>query len=333
MADTITPAGMMCFVVSDPDSTPTAWHLHQKAVILTHLLHPPSRSKAPSLLATLPGTLQSHPYLVAIFGLLAVYVNFTRRGNFQWKAFLSVFWACMGGLVGISSAFVLWPLGMSASINWVVARFFFYSGGFSTGIEFRIVEGREHLDVNPAIFIANHQSSLDVLMLGAVMPKNCSIVAKAEMKWYPLIGQFMVVSQTIFLDRKNHNSAINIFKNAAVKVKSQKISAFIFPEGTRAHSQETDLLPFKKGAFHLAVQAGVPIVPVVVANYSHVYDSKKKTFRAGIVPIKVLTPIPTTGLTDSHEDIEALLNRARDAMLNALKEITPEETKESKKVI
>ncbi|RUS29311.1 hypothetical protein BC938DRAFT_480802 [Jimgerdemannia flammicorona] len=314
---------------------------------------------APSLLATLPGTLQSHPYLVAIFGLLAVYVNFTRRGNFQWKAFLSVFWACMGGLVGISSAFVLWPLGMSASINWVVARFFFYSGGFSTGIEFRIVEGREHLDVNPAIFIANHQSSLDVLMLGAVMPKNCSIVAKAEMKWYPLIGQFseflgglggrhqgmraekkharmplaMVVSQTIFLDRKNHNSAINIFKNAAVKVKSQKISAFIFPEGTRAHSQETDLLPFKKGAFHLAVQAGVPIVPVVVANYSHVYDSKKKTFRAGIVPIKVLTPIPTTGLTDSHEDIEALLNRARDAMLNALKEITPEETKESKKVI
>jgi len=70
-----------------------------------------------------------------------------------------------------------------------------------------------------------------------------------------------------------------------------QVSVFIFPEGTRGHLQEADLLPFKKGAFHLAVQAEIPIVPVVVSNYSHVYDSRRQIFAGGEITIKSMLEI------------------------------------------
>lgn len=64
------------------------------------------------------------------------------------------------------------------------------------------------------------------------------------------------------------------------------MSVFMFPEGTRARLEKADLLPFKKGAFHMAVQAGIPIVPIVVANYSDIYNSKQRIFRGGQLRIK-----------------------------------------------
>lgn len=79
-----------------------------------------------------------------------------------------------------------------------------------------------------------------------------------------------------------------------------------------------DLLPFKKGAFHLAVQAQVPIVPVVCENYNRLFDGKSR-FEGGTIRIKVLEPIPTTGLT--KDDVNALTERVRDVMLKTLKEL------------
>jgi len=80
------------------------------------------------------------------------------------------------------------------------------------------------------------------------------------------------------------------------------------------------MLPFKKGAFHLAVQAQVPIIPVVVANYSNVLNMKRKIFRKGTIPIKVLEPISTKGRT--KEDVDALLGETRTRMLMELQKMT-----------
>ena len=99
-------------------------------------------------------------------------------------------------------------------------------------------------------------------------------------------------------------------------------SVYIFPEGTRSYYDHPDLLSFKKGAFHLAIQAQVPIVPVVAANYSNVLSFKKKIFRMGIIPAKVLKPIETKGKT--KEDVDDLLKLVRDRMLEELKSITAE---------
>lgn len=73
---------------------------------------------------------------------------------------------------------------------------------------------------------------------------------------------------------------------ASEEMKRDRQSVYMFPEGTRSYAKEPMLLPFKKGAFHLAVQAGVPIVPVVAANYSNILYVQGRKFVAGEIPIK-----------------------------------------------
>lgn len=102
----------------------------------------------------------------------------------------------------------------------------------------------------------------------------------------PFLGWFMSLSGTVFIDRGNAKDARQAMAGAAKEIKEEKQSVYMFPEGTRSYAKEPMLLPFKKGAFHLAVQAGVPVVPVVVANYSDVLYVQGWKFRGGKVPIK-----------------------------------------------
>lgn len=79
------------------------------------------------------------------------------------------------------------------------------------------------------------------------------------------------------------------------------------------------MLPFKKGAFHLAIQAQLPVLPVVSVGYSHIYDSSKRSFPGGELEIRVLEPISTKGMT--AEDVNSLMERTREVMLKHLKEM------------
>lgn len=130
----------------------------------------------------------------------------------------------------------------------------------------------------------------------------------------------MALSKTVFIERKSRSQAVAAFDNAAEQMHKNRQSVYIFPEGTRSYYDRPDLLPFKKGAFHLAVQAQVPILPVVVANYSNVLDVRRKLFRPGTIPVKVVSPIVTKGKT--KEDVDALVEQTRDVMLSELKRIT-----------
>lgn len=107
---------------------------------------------------------------------------------------------------------------------------------------------------------------------------------------------------------------------AAETMHSQQQSVYIFPEGTRSYANTPTLLPFKKGAFHLAIQAQVPIVPVVVANYSNILDLKRKTFNAGSIPVSVLQAVETKGLT--KDDVDTLVEKVRSSMMDELVRIT-----------
>jgi lysophosphatidate acyltransferase len=126
-------------------------------------------------------------------------------------------------------------------------------------------------------------------------------------------------SNTVFIDRTDRKSAVAAFSNAASHMREKRQNVFIFPEGTRSYFDQPDLLPFKKGAFHLAVEAQVPIVPVVCGNYSHVLNLKKMIFNGGRIPVKVLPAIETTGLTAA--DVPALVEKVRDQMLTTIKEL------------
>ncbi|KAH0541574.1 hypothetical protein GP486_008706, partial [Trichoglossum hirsutum] len=136
------------------------------------------------------------------------------------------------------------------------------------------------------------------------------------------------LSGTVFIDRNNRRTAVAAFDGAAAEMQKYRQSVFIFTEGTRSYFEKPDLLPFKKGAFHLAVQAKVPIVPIVVANYSHILNVRTWQFKTGKIPIKVLPPIPTSHLTT--EDVEDLAKNTRELMLKELIELTEKARREAR---
>ncbi|KAJ5552421.1 hypothetical protein N7494_001799 [Penicillium frequentans] len=239
-------------------------------------------------------------------------------------AFLARCLAAYGSLLlcatyGVAASIVLRIAGYGRISQWATARSFKWVMRFTTGVCFDIVEGEEHLSTRPAIFVGNHQTELDVLMLGNVFPPYCSVTAKKSLRNIPFLGWFMWLSRTVFIDRANRETAMKAFDGAVDEMKTHQQSVFIFPEGTRSYSDEAMLLPFKKGAFHLAIRAGVPIVPVVTENYAHIMSPRAWRFDAGTIRIKVLPPIETKNMTAA--DVDQLTTLTRDSMLKSILEM------------
>ncbi|KAH7354158.1 acyltransferase [Plectosphaerella cucumerina] len=258
-----------------------------------------------------------YTFLAGYAGLvLALYVLSLAvpKAGFVARVLASYICLVLAALYGAFAAVVLGVAGNKGISQWTCGRAFKWLMLFCTGVTFEIDDPNDVLGtVRPALFIGNHQTELDVLMLGCLFPKYCSVTAKASLKRTPFLGAFMTLSGSIFIDRKNSKDARDAMQGAASEIRDRRQSVYMFPEGTRSYAKEPVLLPFKKGAFHLAVQAGVPIVPCVVANYSHILWLKGLIFRSGSIPVKVMDPIPTTGLTSA--DVDSLTKKTYDAML------------------
>ncbi|KAL8906178.1 MAG: hypothetical protein Q9171_006383 [Xanthocarpia ochracea] len=228
-------------------------------------------------------------------------------------------------IYGVLISLALRIAGKHRLAQHLAARSFAFLMRYTTGVTFRIISGSHHLKSSrPCVIIGNHQSELDVLLLAHVFPPYCSVTAKSSLKRVPFLGWFMALSGTVFIDRANSQSARQAFSGAASEMLSHKQSVFIFPEGTRSYARGPELGGFKKGAFHLAVQAQVDVVPVVCANYWGLLGAREWRFRSGEIPVRVLEPVSTKGL--AVEDVEDLTMRVRERMLEALQEIgeTPE---------
>ncbi|KAI5289944.1 1-acylglycerol-3-phosphate O-acyltransferase [Ascosphaera acerosa] len=257
-------------------------------------------------------------YVALVLAMYALSPLFARA------AFLARCLAAYGCLAacasyGVVASVVLRVVGYGGISQWTVARAFKWSMWWTTGVWFEIVEGAEHLATRPAVLVGNHQTELDIALLGAIFPPYCSVTAKKSLKYVPCLGWFMALSGTVFLDRANRTKALQTMGGAVRQIKHGRQSVFLFPEGTRSYSSEPVMLPFKKGAFHLAQQAGVPIVPVVAENYSHVLNLKQRVFNSGVIRVKVLPPIPTADL--KPEDISGLVQSTRDSMVKVLSEM------------
>lgn len=188
---------------------------------------------------------------------------------------------------GVFASIFLGLIGLRGIAQWTTGRIFKWAMIATTGVTFELLDPNGYLNsTRPAVFVGNHQTELDVLMLGCIFPKYCSVTAKASLKKMPVLGWFMALSGSVFIDRKNTKDAREAMKGAADQMSKRRQSVYMFPEGTRSYAKEPMLLPFKKGAFHLAVQAQVPIVPVVAANYSDLLDTKKYVFKPGKITCK-----------------------------------------------
>ncbi|XP_021340627.1 1-acyl-sn-glycerol-3-phosphate acyltransferase alpha-like, partial [Mizuhopecten yessoensis] len=174
------------------------------------------------------------------------------------------------------------------------------------------VRGRENLEADsPCIIVINHQSSLDLFGLMEIWPKRCSCLAKKSLLYMGPLGLLMWMLGVVFVDRVSHSKAVSALSEAAEHTKKEKTSIIIFPEGTRNHG--VSMLPFKKGAFHLAVLSQIPIVPVVFSSYSEFYNKKEKIFSAGKFIITCLPPISTKG--KKVEEVSEMAESVREQMM------------------
>jgi len=167
------------------------------------------------------------------------------------------------------------------------------------GIELHVI-GEEHLwSQRPAVFIFNHQSGLDMLLLCKLLRRDMIGIAKQEMRRNPIFGPAFALAGTVFIDRFNRDKAIEALQ-PAVEALQQGLSIAIAPEGTRSPTPR--LGRFKKGAFHLAMAAKVPIVPIVFRNALDALPKHAVVVRPATVEVVVHPPIPTD--TWTAEDLE-----------------------------
>ncbi|KAH8096704.1 1-acylglycerol-3-phosphate O [Cristinia sonorae] len=219
---------------------------------------------------------------------------------------------------GIICSLTLPLIGQRYNVNYVVARTFHALIKRVIDVKF-VIEGEHHLySTHPAVLVCNHQSMLDVGMLGVAFPKRAVIMAKKELQWVPLLGQFLSLNGAIFVDRGNNAKAVRSLTAAGETMKARDVSLWLFAEGTRSLREYPDMLPFKKGAFHIAVRSGVPIIPIVVENYWRLY--RQGVFEPGTIKIKVLPPIETKNL--SADDVTELSISVREMMVKTLREIS-----------
>jgi putative phosphoserine phosphatase/1-acylglycerol-3-phosphate O-acyltransferase len=160
------------------------------------------------------------------------------------------------------------------------------------------VEGQENLwRERPAVFVFNHQSQLDVVILAALLRRDFTGVAKKELAKDPTFAAMGWLASIAYVDRTDSVAAREALAPALESLRSGT-SLVIAPEGTRSPTPR--LLPFKKGAFHLAMQAGVPMVPVVIRNAGEIMAAHSMILTPGTVQVRVLAPVPTENWTPEN---------------------------------
>ncbi|PSU22496.1 1-acyl-sn-glycerol-3-phosphate acyltransferase [Photobacterium phosphoreum] len=188
-------------------------------------------------------------------------------------------------------------------------------------LEIRYAEGAEQ--VGPAVYIANHQNTYDLFTVSGAIMQRTVTVGKKSLVWIPLFGQLYWITGNILIDRANRSKAVGTISQVVDKIKKNKVSVWMFPEGTRSRGR--GLLPFKTGAFHAAIGAQVPIVPIVCSSTDKV---KLNRWDNGLVIVEVMKPIATVGL--AKEDVRNLLTQSRKLMATKLAELDQEVVQRNK---
>jgi lysophosphatidate acyltransferase len=172
------------------------------------------------------------------------------------------------------------------------------------------VKGREHLNPSrPAIYVVNHTSLIDMFIALKLVPRGTVGLFKREVMFYPFIGQVILLSGHPRLDRSRHSSAVASMRSLGDLVKRARLSIFMSPEGTR--SRNGRLQPFKKGLVHLALQTGLPVVPVVIHGAHRAWVKGSLSVRGVPILVEVLPAASTSGwsaerLDDALEEVHAL---------------------------
>jgi putative phosphoserine phosphatase/1-acylglycerol-3-phosphate O-acyltransferase len=179
------------------------------------------------------------------------------------------------------------------------------------------VQGAEHLwSQRPAVFLVNHQSSvLDMVVAFRLLEREFTFVAKKEISQMPVFGQLFSLADVLFVDRSNTKKAVEVLDHGVEKLRGG-ISVIISPEGTR--SVTPAIGRFKKGAFRMAMEAGVPVVPLVFRNSGELMWRDSQIARPGTVEVVVHPPIHVAGW--SLDDLDTRVAEVHELYVQTLED-------------
>jgi 1-acyl-sn-glycerol-3-phosphate acyltransferase len=171
--------------------------------------------------------------------------------------------------------------------------------------------GREILqnETRPCIIVGNHQENYDTFIIGYMSTPKTVSIGKRSILLFPIFGLVYWLAGNILINRKSRSEALKTMDQAGQDVVDNNLKVLIMPEGTRSRGK--GLQTFKKGAFHLAVKFGMPVIPIAVSSYSHLMDLKKLNW--GTIKLQALDPIEPDGT-----DRDAIV-RLRDKCYEAVK--------------
>jgi len=176
------------------------------------------------------------------------------------------------------------------------------------------IEGVDRVDWSrPVVLVSNHQSMIDIAVLFRAVPVPLRFALKRELAAVPVVGWYARAMGMVFIDRGNARNARDSLRSAVGHLRGAT-AIVAFPEGTR--SRDGSVGPFKGGAFQLAIEAGVPVVPVAIAGSGAVLPPSGFAVRPGTIRLHFGEPIPTEGL--QPQDRNALAQRAREAVIAGL---------------
>ncbi len=210
-------------------------------------------------------------------------------------------------LVGTPLLLVAWIRGTSGPLYPVVVtglRLAFATAGLRVRLE-----GKENIPAGACLFMSNHTSALDPPAVFLSAPRRIAFMAKKELFQIPLLGAAMSSAQFISVDRANREAAAASANQAVERVRAG-VSLVIYPEGTR--SPDGRLLPFKRGAFLIAIRAGRPVVPMTITGAERALHKGERWIRPGEIVIRFHPPIDVSGYGEA--DREVLLQQVREAI-------------------
>jgi 1-acyl-sn-glycerol-3-phosphate acyltransferase len=179
----------------------------------------------------------------------------------------------------------------------------------------RVVVSRERELPAPAVFAANHTSAADILLVFGFVPAEFRIIHKRSLRWVPLVGWCLWAAGHVSIDRTKVFRARRSLELAARRIRGGT-SVVVFPEGTRSRDGRVGL--FKRGSFLLAIQAGVPVVPVSLIGVRRVAPHGLLSLRPGKVEVRLHAPVATAGR--AAEEAEALAEEVKSQVVSGLSE-------------
>ena len=233
-----------------------------------------------------------------------------RRLHYWWSLFVA---GALLAIIGPPILSIAWLTGKH-DLVYPWGRFGARSWLRLSGVRIKVT-GLELLDPKQTyLFASNHRSYLDTATLFVFTGRRIGLLAKKELLKVPILGVAMGFVNVMAIDRTNRERAMVTIEAATTRIQAG-VSFGVFVEGTRAMPGE--LLPFKKGAFYMAMQAGVPVVPIAMKHSDILMGKGTGEARSGTLDMVIMTPVPTSGLS-TDQDVQDLIYKVRQEIAREL---------------